>query len=117
MVDAIGHAVKAASGDPTRGSAYVPVVRRRLPRKTKGGPPARPASVQPVTYLDAVANHAEFGIQLAAEEQQRSYGKNRDQRKDECVFRETLTFLAAKEEEQERPPFTSSARRLRTLAD
>ena len=48
--------------------------------------------------LDLLPNDAEHRVESAAEEQQSGYGQDRDKRKDECVFRETLSFLAVKDE-------------------
>jgi len=69
-----------------------------------------------LTSLDLGPDVTDLGIQIAAEIQECGNGENCDQRKDECVLRETLAFLAVKEQEQERPPFTRTAWRLRTLA-
>lgn len=69
-----------------------------------------------MTSLDVGPDMADFRIQIAAEEQERGNSENRDQRKNECVLRETLPFLAVKEQEQERPPFTRTACRVPALA-
>ena len=88
--------------------------RGSVPGKRKGGPLAQPASVQPFAYLHLRPNIAEQGIELATEKQKCRNSKNRDQSENECIFRETLAFLAAKEWEQERTPFSRTARRSRS---
>ena len=70
------------------------------PPQTKSGPLARPAYVQPATSLELLPDQADGRVQIAAEEHQSSDSENCDQRKNECVFRETLAFLATKGEEQ-----------------
>lgn len=73
---------------------------RVAPANKKAGRLRSPPQVQPTTSLDLLSNHADGRIQIAAEEHQSSDSEDCDQRKDECVFRETLAFLAAKVEEQ-----------------
>ena len=50
--------------------------------------------------LEARADGAQDGIDPAAQQEQSGDSENGDECEDECVLRETLSFLAAREREQ-----------------
>jgi hypothetical protein len=56
----------------------------------------RPVSFQSPVSSERFANHAERGIELSTEEYESGDGENRDERKNECVLREALSYVAVK---------------------
>jgi hypothetical protein len=85
-------------------------------RIQKGGPLSQSAVRPAERFLDALANDTKDVVELATKEHESRNRQEHDYRKDECVFRETLSFLASWVQEQERPPFTKTARSPRAPA-
>jgi hypothetical protein len=67
--------------------------------KEKGGPLAQPALSIAQLALDRVSHRTEKTGEITADEHESKNGHDGDDREDESVFRETLSFPAVKDQE------------------
>jgi hypothetical protein len=73
--------------------------RHGSPIQRKGGPLPRPAFSIAQLALERVSHLAYKVREIRADKHESEYGHDGDDRKDESIFRETLSFLAVKDQE------------------